>query len=241
MGNIVLGAQTLQPVRTPAAGGHHGMLRQNLLLRLPVGNGNALAHVVLQNDVGALIAKQDFHPMLLQIPLDGKIQALGLLRAEVPDGAVHQLQPRLNGVLADFLALKVVAKSLDMLVRAEIQINLVGVVDCLLGQVLSHQRGKIAAHLIGKRQLSVGKGPRAGKSGGNVAIGLAVHAIARFVLGTVALFHALALLHHHNFLFTALFEHLQRGKNTGRARAHNHNVCVHRFSPYFPGWRLLLS
>ncbi|MPM86470.1 hypothetical protein SDC9_133559 [bioreactor metagenome] len=233
--DIVFGAELFQPVRTAAARGHNGMLCNDLLVGLSVGNGDAFAYIIFQNNVGALVAEQNLHTLLQQILFDGKVQALRLLRPQVADGAVHQLQARLNGVLADLLALGVVAKTLDMLVGAEVQIDLVSVVDGLLSQILSDQGRQIAAHLIGKRQLSIGKCSRAGKAGGNVAVGLAVHTVSRFVLGAVALFHALSLLHHNDLLLAALLQHFKSGKNTGGACANHHNVCVHYLSPYLSG------
>ena len=65
VGNVVLRAEVLQPVRPPAARGHHRVLGGDLLVRPPVGNGDAFAGVVLQDEILALPAEEDFHPVLL--------------------------------------------------------------------------------------------------------------------------------------------------------------------------------
>ena len=44
-----------------------------------------------------------------------------------------------------------------MLVRAKIQIDLVGVMDRLLDKVLSHQGRQVAAHLVAERELPAEK------------------------------------------------------------------------------------
>jgi hypothetical protein len=46
--DAVLGAQALQPVRAPAAGGHHGVLGEDLELLAAVGKDDALADAVLE-------------------------------------------------------------------------------------------------------------------------------------------------------------------------------------------------
>ena len=53
----------------------------------------------------------------------------------------------------------------------------------------------------------------------NVAEGLAVHALVRFVLGAVAVFNGLPLFHHDDFMATsALLDHFQSGEDTGWGR-----------------------
>ncbi|CAN4014569.1 Transposon-encoded protein TnpW, partial [Dysosmobacter welbionis] len=62
-----------------------------------------------------------------------------------------------------------------------------------MGQVRPDQGGQVAAHLIAEGELAVGEGAGAGEAGGDVAVGLAVHALLGLVLGAVALFHRLSL------------------------------------------------
>ena len=229
MGNIVLRAELFQPICAPAAGGHHGVLCIDLHVHLAVGHGNALADVVFQNQIAALIAEVHLHAVFLKILLNGVVNTLCLFRTHVADGAVHQFQSRLNGVLADLLPLLVVAETLNVLVRTEVQIDLVGVVDGLLRQLRGDEGGQIAAYLIAEGQLAVRKRTGTGKAGGDVAVGLAVDALFRLVLGAVAVFHRLSLFHHDDFLFAALFDHFQRGENAGRACADDNNIRIHMF------------
>ena len=65
VGDVVLGAELLQPVGAPAAGGHHGVLGVDLQVGLAVGDGHALADLVLQDQVAALIAEVHLHPVVL--------------------------------------------------------------------------------------------------------------------------------------------------------------------------------
>ena len=204
-----------------------------LQVGLAVGDRDALADVVLQNQVAAFIAEIHLHAVFLEIPLNGQIDGLGLFRTHVADGAVHQLQARLDSTLADFLPFLLVLQTLDVGVRTEFQIDFVRVVDGLLGHVLANQRGQVAAHLIAERQLAVGESPGAGEAGGDVAVGLAVDALAGLVLGAVALFHRLALLHHDDLLLAALFDHLQGGEDAGGAGADDDDVCVHSILSLF--------
>ena len=227
VGNAVLRAELFQPVSTPAAGGHHRVLCINLQIVLAVGDGHALAHFIFQNDVAALVTEVHLHAVFLEIALNGQIDGLGLLRTHVADGAVHQLEARLDGALADLLALFLVLQALDMGVCAKLQIDLVCIVDGLLGQFRTDEVRQIAAHLIAQRELAVRESTGTGKTGGNVAVGFAVHALVGLVLGAVALFHALSLFHHNDLLLAALFDHLQGGENSGRAGADDDNICVH--------------
>ena len=155
------------------------------------------------------------------------------------DGAVHQLQACLNGVLADLLALLVIAETLNVLVRTKVQIDLVSVVDGLLRQLRGDEGGQIAAHFIAEGQLAVGKSAGTGEAGGDVAVGLAVDTLLRLVLGAVAVFYRLALFYHDDFLLAALLDHFQGGEDAGRAGADDHNICVHNIS-YLLIWLTIL-
>ena len=126
-----------------------------------------------------------------------------------------------------FLPVLRVFQALDVGVRAEVQVDFVRVVNGLLGQIRADEGGQIPAHLIAQRQLPVGKGPRAGEAGGDVAVGLAVYAFVGLALGAAAVFDALPLLHHDNFLPAPFFQQLQGGENTGGAGSHDDDVCVH--------------
>ena len=76
------------------------------------------------------------------------------------DGAIHEFEPRFNRFFADFLDLVLVAESFYVLVRAEFEINLVGIVDELLREIVPYEFGKLAAHFVRKRQFAVRKRAR---------------------------------------------------------------------------------
>ena len=231
VGDVVLGAQALQPIRPPAAGGDDGALRQNLLLLPPPADPDPQAGLPVQNQVRALIAEQHLHPVLQQVLLDGVVEVLGLLGAQVADGAVHQLQPRLNGPLADGLDLLGVAQALNAAVRAELQVNPVGIADGVLSPLRPDEGGQVAPHLAAEAQLAVGEGAGPGEAGGDVAVGLAADALAGLALGAAAVLHRLALLHEHDALAAAALAHLQGGKDPGGTCADNNHVFFHRGPP----------
>ena len=118
-----------------------------------------LHSLVLQDDVLALGAEQHLHAVVGQIVLDGQIQLLGLLGAQMTDGAVHQLQAGVDGVLADLLDVLAGVDALHMGVGTELEVDLIGVMDELLCELLADQAGQVAAHLIGEAQLAVRDAP----------------------------------------------------------------------------------
>lgn len=69
--------------------------------------------------------------------------------------------------------------------------------------------------------------PGAGKTGRDVAIRLAVHALAGLGFRAAAVFNGLPLLDHDDFFRGAAAQQLQRCEDTGRACADNDNICVH--------------
>ena len=84
--------------------------------------------------------------------LDIEVELLGFLGAKVADGAVNQLQTGLNGALADVLDVGALVYALDLRVGTEFQIDLIGVVDQLLREILAYQVGQLDADLIGQRK-----------------------------------------------------------------------------------------
>ena len=138
VGDAVLGAEALQPVRPPPAGGDDYVAGGDLPAVMAVGNDHAPAETALQEKVGALVAKEKFNPLLQKVLLDGVVDVLGLFSPQVADGAVHQLQTRLDGPAADLLHLLVVAQTLHVGVGAVAEVDLVGVADGLLDLVRPH-------------------------------------------------------------------------------------------------------
>lgn len=95
--------------------------------------------------------------MLLEELFNGQINSLGLFGSHVPDGTVHQLQSRLDCPFADLLALFRVLKTFDMGISAEFQVDLIGIMNGLLGQLRADQGRQITAHLIAQREFSIRK------------------------------------------------------------------------------------
>ena len=233
VGNVVLGADLLQPVRAAAAGGNDDLLGQHIAGAVLLTQAHTLADRTLQNDVLALGVEEHLHTGSGQMVLDVEVELLGFLGAEVADGAVNQLQTGLNGALADVLDVGAFVYALNLRVGAEFQIDLIGVVDQLLREILAYQVGQFAADLIGQRKLTVRECTRTGKAGRDGAGRLAVDADAGLVLGAVPLFHGLTLFDKQDLVGGAAFaQQLQCGENAGRAGAYDDQI-IHGwgFSP----------
>ena len=229
MGNVVLGAQLFQPICTAAAGGNHNLVGAQLAALTLFGDHNALALVAFQQNVVTFGVEQHLHTAGQQIVLDVQVQLLGFFGSKVADGAVHQLQAGLDGALADLLDLAAFVNTFHMRVSAKFQIDLVSVVDQLLGKILTDQLRQLAANLIGEGQLAVRERTGTGKAGGDGAGGLAVHAVAGFIFGAVALFYRFALFNQADARagsFAAFAQQFQCGKNTGRAGANDNQIII---------------
>ena len=114
-------------------------------------------------------------------------------------------------------------------VRAKLQIDLIGIIDQLLGELLADEGGQVAADLIGEAQLAVRERAGTREAGGDGTGGAAVDAVAQLCLGAVAFFHRLAFFHQQNVLFAAVAQQLHSGKNTGRAGTHNDQIVLFHF------------
>lgn len=176
--------------------------------------------------------EKHLHAVVSQIVLDGEIELLCLLGAEVADGAVHQLQTGVDGVLADLLDVLAGVDALHMGVSAELEVDLVGVVDELLCKLFADEAGQVAADLIGEAQLAVGEGARTGEAGGDGAGGAAVDAVADLGLGAVALFHRLAFFHQQDVLLAAAAQQLHSGEDAGRAGTNDDEIVLFHNSFY---------
>ena len=135
----------------------------------------------------------------------------------------------MDGVLADLLDLLAGVDALHMGVRAKLQIDLIGIIDQLLGELLADEGGQVAADLIGEAQFAVRERAGTREAGGDGAGGAAVDAVAQLCLGAVAFFHRLAFFHQQDVLFAAVAQQLHSGKNTGRAGAHNDQIVLFHF------------
>ena len=227
VGDAVLGAERFKPVRTAAARGDDRAPGFDLALLFAVGDDAAETGLVFEPEIKALPTEDQLHAVLGEIALNGKVNALGLLGTHVADRAVHKLETGLNGAAADVLHLVGIADALNVGVRAEFQIDGVGVVDGLLREPCADERRQIAADLVGEGELAVGESARAGKAGRDVAVGLAVHAPAGLGLGAVALLDALAFFHERDVAFVALADELQGGEYAGRTGADDQNIRFH--------------
>ena len=115
------------------------------------------------------------------------------------DGAVNQLQARLDGALADVLDIGAFVNALNLGVSAELEVDLVGVVDEFLGKILADQVGQFAADLVGQGQLAVRECTCTRKSRCDMAVGLTVNTVLCFCLSTASFFYRSTLFDYQNF------------------------------------------
>ena len=191
---------------------------------------DAAAAAVAQDDVLARAAEEHLHAVVAQVVFNAEVDLVRLLGAEVADRAVDQAQARADGARADLLDLLRILQALDVLVRAELQIDAVGVVDELLRLLLADEGGQVAADIAAQRELAVRERARAGETGRDVAIRLAVHTPASLGLRAAAVFNGLPLLNHDDLFRGAAAQQFQRREDSGRARTDNDNICVHEGS-----------
>lgn len=162
---------------------------------MPVVRHNAAAAAAAHDDVLARAAEEHPHAGRAGV-LDAEVDLMRLLGAEVADRAVDQAQARADGARADALDLPPCSQGPDVLIGAELEINAVGIVDDLLRLPLADKRGQVAADIAAQRELAVRECARAGETGRDVAIRLAVHALAGLGLRAAAVFNGLPLFDH---------------------------------------------
>ena len=225
--DVMLSAEALQPVRTAPSCGDDGMSGINLLGHASVVDGHAQALVSVQNQIVTLITEAELHARIPQVIFDVPVEAMCLFGSEMADRAVDQVKSCPDGALADLLDLIGNLRAFDMGIGAEVEVDFVGIVDDLLHPVNAEQLGQITADIAGQRQLPVREGTRAGKSGGDVAIGLAVHAVSGLCLGAGAVFHCFSFFNDDDFLFTAVPEHFDGGENPRRTGSDDQDIGFH--------------
>ncbi len=203
MGNFIFGAKGFKPFRAPSSGCNNRVVGKNfgVVISPAVLEPNALAFLVFKNKVIALIAKHHFNAVIKKVLFNGVINTLCLFGSHVANRAINKLKPRLNCFDSDFFFSKGIFKTFNMLVRAEFKIYFVRVINGFLRGLCADKSRKIAADLIAKRKLSVGKCTCAGKAGGDVAIRLAGNADLGFVLRAMSVFNSLTLFNNHNAFF----------------------------------------
>ena len=233
MGDIMLSAELFEPVRAAAPCRYYGVLREYLYVLLALADIDALAAVAVEDYIVALVAEEHIDAVFYEILLDGVVDILRLLRAEVAYRAVDKAKTRFYGALSYLLDLLLAADALNMGVRAELEVDAVGIFYCLLSGFVAYELGELTADLGAQRQLAVRERTCAGEARGDMAIGFAVDALVCFRFGAAALFDRLTLFNHHNFLVCALADKLNGREYSGRARADDNYVVFHLYTSFF--------
>ena len=155
VGDAVLGAELFQPVRAAAARRNDGMPGADFLRLVALAQGNAEAGFAVHQQFFAFPAEEQLHVVVAQIVFQREIERLRLFRAEVADRAIDQLEARLNRAAADFAHLFGVANTLNVAVRAEFQVNAVGIINQILRVLLADERREVAANLMREGELAI--------------------------------------------------------------------------------------
>lgn len=142
------------------------------------------------------------------------------------DRAVDELQIRLYRLFADVFYLFRIGNSLHLGIRAVREVYFIGIFDERLRLILPDEFGQFPAYVRGKGKLAVRKRTRPRKPRGDVAVS-AMHADARFRLGTRPFFNGGALFHYGYFAFISFVEQFERGKYACRPRAYDQ--CIRSF------------
>ncbi len=144
----------------------------------------------------------------------------------MPDGAIDHLEPRLDGASADVANLGVLARPLHMVVRAEGEVDLVDRFDRLLRLLGSDELGQVAADLMGKGELAIGKRSGAGEAGRDVA-GLASDAPPGSILRAVPALDGSTLLDHDDMGVRTALKKLESREDPRRPRADDDDISFH--------------
>ena len=152
--------------------------------------------------------------MVNEIFLDCEIELLSLFGAEVADWAIYKLETGFYGVAADDLEIVAAVETFDMAVCAEFEIYFIRIIDHGLCGIGTDKLGKRTADLITQRELSVGKGACAGKTGRYAAARFAVYAYLCLCLRAAALIDRQTFFDHDNVIGTTCFYQFKRGKYT---------------------------
>ena len=167
--------------------------------------------------------EDELHARLLQAALDAEVDGLCAFGAQMADGAVHELEARLDGTAANGRDLIGVADALHVLVRAEVKVDLVAARDGGLHEVRAYELGQVAAHVAGERELPVGERASTREPRGDAA-GLAVHAHARLRLGAAAALDGKAAVHEHDMARVAPAEQAERCEDARGTRTYDEHV-----------------
>ncbi len=232
MRNVIFCTERLQPVCAAPSRRHDHMRRFDaLLLKLPFfRQDNTLADIFFHNQVCTAVAKQHLHTLIHQVFFNSAINMLRLFRTQMPDWAVHKLQPGMNRPFPDFTYLRRLAHALNVRVRPEFQIDFIRIMNQLLRKIRADQHRKIAADFIAQRQLSIRKRACAGKAGRNIAR-IAADAFFRFAFRTAAVFNCLSFFYKQYILCAVIFYQLHGRKNSCRPCTDNNDIVFHKIPP----------
>ena len=117
--------------------------------------------------------------------------------------------------------------------RAKADVYAVCIVYKLLSPLLTYISRYVAAYLVGKAQLAIGKRARSGPAA-HYGAWVAVYAVAKLPCGAVALLYALAAVQHKHLKRAVQLKKLQSREYSGRTCAHYNYVIILGHSMFPP-------
>ncbi len=229
--DIMLRTDFFEPFRSPSTGSDDGFFGVHFFSDAVDGYVCAFATVVFEDNVVAFRAKENIHAVRDEILLDVVIDLLRLFGAHMANGAIHEFKSRFNCLFADFLDLLFVAQAFDMLVRAEFEIDIIRIVDEFLRKILSDEFGKRTAYFVGQGKFAVRKRASTRKSGGDMAIGFAIHAFASLRFGATSVLDRLTLFKDNDFFIGTALDKFESGENARRTCADYTYVVFFHIAP----------
>ncbi|MPM19509.1 hypothetical protein SDC9_65935 [bioreactor metagenome] len=221
---MMIGTDILEPVGASAAGCDNNSVGKKFLA-VPEPYAETLS--VFDHKILALASKQDFDAVIQKILLNVIINFLCPFGTKMSDRAVDKLQSRPDGPLTDILDGCGIPEPFNLAVRSKLKVNTVDIVDGILHGLLADKLRQVAADFGRQRQLSIRKCAGPGKSGCDMAVGLAVEALMGAGLGANPFFNRQPLFKNSDTSVCAPPNQLNGGENASRSCADNDDVWVH--------------
>ena len=140
--------------------------------------------------------------------------------------AIHEFEIGLNGFEPDIFDFLGVFHALDVFVRAEFQVDGIGIVDNGLDVLRTEQFGQIAPYFITEGEFSIGKSARAGKPGSDVARRFAMHAFPGHALRAFTFVNQSSLIEDNDLFAAIVFQKFERRENS-RGTGTDNQYVIH--------------
>ena len=174
-----------------------------------------------------MVAEPYLHAVFDKILLYRVIYLLSFFGTEMAYRTIYELKTRFYSAFSDLLDFFFLTEPLDVRIRSEVEIYLVGVLYHALSVIFTYKLGELSSYLVTERKLAVGERARAAESRGYMTVGFAVYADVGLCLGATAFFYRNAFFNYKDRAFIVVSDHFYRGKYTRRSRAYYYGIVFH--------------